>query len=74
MLGRLAFYLPLLSIKVVAKFPGILPGALSESYTLIVIERLASVLARPVERHDYHRQHRRKRYASEARHIRVLEK
>ena len=43
-LGRLAFYLPLLPIKVDAKFPGILPGALGLSLlgiSALVIERLA---------------------------------
>ena len=44
-LGRLAFYLPLLPIKVDAKFPGILPGALGLSLlgiSALVIERISA--------------------------------
>ena len=45
MLGRLAFYLPLLTIKVDAKFPGILTGALDLSLlgiSALVLERLGA--------------------------------
>ena len=40
--GRLAFYIPQLSINVVAKFPGILPGAIDLSLlgiSALVLER-----------------------------------
>jgi hypothetical protein len=42
MLGRLAFYIPRLSINVLAKFPGTLPGALDFSIlgiSALVLER-----------------------------------
>jgi hypothetical protein len=35
--GRLAFYIPQLSINVVAKFPGILPGPLDLSLLGILV-------------------------------------
>jgi hypothetical protein len=44
-LGRFAFYIPQLSINVVAKFPGILPGSLDVSLLGIsapVLERLGA--------------------------------
>jgi hypothetical protein len=44
-LGRLAFYIPQLSINVVARFPGILPGSLDVSLLGIsapVLERLGA--------------------------------
>jgi hypothetical protein len=44
-LGRLAFYIPQLSINVVARFPGILPGALDLSplgISALVLERLGA--------------------------------
>ena len=44
-LGRLSFYLPLLSIKEVAKSSGILPGALDLSFlgiSALVLERLGA--------------------------------
>ena len=44
-LGRLAFYIPQLSINVVARFPGILPGALDLSLlgiSALVLERLGA--------------------------------
>ena len=44
-LGRLAFYIPQLSINVIAKFPGILPGALDLSLlgvSALVLERLGA--------------------------------
>jgi hypothetical protein len=43
--GRLAFYIPQLSINVVAKVPGILPGALDVSLlgiSALVLERLGA--------------------------------
>jgi hypothetical protein len=43
MRGQLAFYIPLLSINVAARFPGILPGALDLSrlgISALVLERL----------------------------------
>ena len=44
-LGRFAFYIPQLSINVVAKFPGILPGSLDVSLlgiSALFLERLGS--------------------------------
>jgi hypothetical protein len=44
-LGRPSFYLPLLSIKVVAKSPGVVPGALDLSFlgiSALVLERLGA--------------------------------
>ena len=54
-LGRLAFCLPQLSVDVVAKFPGILPGAIDLSLLCIsalVLERLGANSLEAPAQHD----------------------